>query len=120
MAKHRFQKGDKKPENSGRKAGVQNHMTVECKRVLEAAYTQMGGLDALVAWAQSSKERLDIFYSQMWIRLLPFHVQGDVDGTLKLTYEEVQKRLEDKGLPTQIFQPPLIDITPFKINEKSD
>ncbi|MBP3956458.1 hypothetical protein J8F10_14350 [Gemmata sp. G18] len=63
----------KKPPaaGSGRKKGSKNRTTVVVKEALEMAFHGLGGVPALIAWAQSSNDNFSLFYEKMWLKLLP-------------------------------------------------
>lgn len=68
----------KKGENGGggRKKGSLNTRTKEVKEAIELAFDKLGGVDALVRWG---KKRPDIFYGQVWPKLLPLQVNGTLN-----------------------------------------
>jgi hypothetical protein len=102
--KGQFKKGTPKPPNSGRKKGTPNLQTSETKANIEGAYAARGGLDRLLKWIDKSDLNETIFYSQMWMRLLPIQMQGVVTTsmTMRITSEELVKRLEERGLPPML------------------
>jgi hypothetical protein len=118
-----FKKGDKKPENSGRKPGVQNKRTVRVKEAIEEVAAKLGGVDGLLKWVKKSPENQAVFWSSMYMRLLPIQVQGTgQNGALQLNInikrEDLARRLEEHGLPTMIFgiDVPQLELTAETIN----
>lgn len=71
----KFEKGNKYSKGGGRPKGVPNKKTAQVKEAIELAFNQMGGVEALVAWG---KKRPDIFYGQVWPKLLPMQVNSNV------------------------------------------
>jgi hypothetical protein len=64
--------------------------------ILEAA-DRLGGVARVVEWAMESEQNERLFWSQIWIRLLPLQVQGtgpggEIELSVKLTAEELTKR----------------------------
>jgi hypothetical protein len=103
-----FKKGDPKPQSSGRRAGVRNKRTAALRGVLEAAAHEIGGLERLVQWIKADERNEAVFWSQMWIRLLPVKVEGtgqggEIELSVQIKREDVAKALEDRGLPASIF-----------------
>ena len=82
-----------------------NKMTAEVKEVLARCFEGVGGYDAFVRWVESSPERLDTFYSKMWIKLLPMNIrpEGHKDVVYK-SYEEVSIALADHGISLDSIQ----------------
>jgi hypothetical protein len=68
-----FKKGDKR--NKGRPAGAENRLTAEFKDMLVRAFNERGGFDRFLKWIGSSKDREDIFYGRMMIKLLPMNLK---------------------------------------------
>jgi hypothetical protein len=98
-----FKKGRKK--TGGRQAGVDNVLSAEAKDVLVRAYTERGGFERFLKWIDSKPYREDLFYSKMWIRLLPMHinVQSHKDVVYR-SYHELSIALADKGLSLDSIQ----------------
>jgi hypothetical protein len=68
-----FQKGHAKA--GGRKPGGRNKTTVAVKEALHAAFGELGGVKALVAWG---KENQGEFY-KLWVKTLPTEIKN-ADG----------------------------------------
>lgn len=106
MPRHQYPKGHPKPPNSGRKAGTQNKQTVEVRNLLEECCKEIGGLKRLVKWVKSDIEHETIFWSSMYMRLLPLHVQGSGPGgelVITIKRDELAQRLQERGLPLTVF-----------------
>jgi hypothetical protein len=106
MPQHRTSTSFKKGQRPvGRRAGTPNKMTAEVKEVLARCFEDVGGYDAFVKWVESSPERLDTFYSKMWIKLLPMNIrpEGHKDVVYK-SYEEVSIALADHGISLDSIQ----------------
>ena len=97
-----FKAGDPR---AGRPRGVVNKRTLECKTILEAAVKGKGGVKGLLEWVNRCNENETIFWSIMFMKLLPVHIQGQVDTslTVNVTGEELAKQLEERGLPPVVF-----------------
>src|SRR5262249_47010664 len=98
-----FKKGRRKV--GGRKKGVPNRVTAEAKATIEGAAAAVGGVDGLAAWYREKALHRTIFWSDIFVRLLPLQVQSSVASSMvvKLTAEELAKRLHDRGLPPIVF-----------------
>jgi hypothetical protein len=74
-------RGSKPGEHrGGRKKGTPNKLTAEVKAALHAAFGQLGGVKALVAWGKKSPGE---FY-KLWVKLLPTEITGKDGGPLQL------------------------------------
>jgi hypothetical protein len=60
----------------GRPKGSQNKSTVKVKEAFEAAFEQLGGVEALVQWG--TKERSEFY--KLYAKLLPVQITGDKDN----------------------------------------
>src|SRR5262252_1586450 len=101
-----FKKGDKKPENSGRKPGVQNHRTVFVQGMLEDAVVQLGGLEALVAWVKDDKANERDFWTILFPKLIPLQIHSigkDSTMVIKIAHEELAQKLVERGLPPSVY-----------------
>ena len=58
----------------GRPKGLQNRVTVECKRAFAMAFEGLGGVPKLIAWAQENQTE---FY-KLYARLIPVELSGSV------------------------------------------
>jgi len=74
-------KGVPRHPNAGRKLGVPNKSTAQVKAALEEAFTQLGGVPALIRFGEENPRE---FYG-MWSKLLPTQVQGDPENPVALT-----------------------------------
>jgi hypothetical protein len=84
----------------GRRAGTPNKMTAEAKQMLARCFEDIGGYEAFVKWVKSSPERLDTFYSKMWIKLLPMNISSEEDhkNVVYRSAEEVRAALGSHGI----------------------
>lgn len=65
----------------GRPKGSKNKTTATAKAIIEKAGDALGGADRLVAWAKEDPANERAFWSQIYPRLLPLQVNGDVKHT---------------------------------------
>ena len=79
-----FKKGEKRPEGAGRKKGSANKTTVKVREAMELAFEGIGGVPALVEWAQDNQTE---FY-KLFAKLLPVQVEANVDGKLDITWQK--------------------------------
>jgi hypothetical protein len=117
MPTNKFKPGERPV---GRAKGVSNKRTVRLRRalqeVIETAAYQIGSVERLVTWIKEDPINERLFWSQMWIRLLPTKIagmgpSGEIELSMKLTREEVERKLEERGLPMKVFEmakPPLL------------
>ena len=78
-----FKKGEKRPEGAGRKKGSANKTTVKVREAMELAFEGIGGVPALVEWAQKNQTE---FY-KLFAKLLPVQVEASVDGKLEIDHK---------------------------------
>jgi hypothetical protein len=64
---------------SGRPKGAKNKTTVAAKEAIAEAFERLGGVDALVTWA-NKEDNAKVFYSQIWPKIVPLQVGGDPDS----------------------------------------
>jgi hypothetical protein len=110
----RFKKGE---HLVGRAKGVPNVRTAEVRAVLHEAATQLGGLARLVAWAREDPINERIFWSQMYMSLMPRRVEGTLHAEFEHTVDvgDLSRLLEANGLPATLLgrdAPPTIDLDP--------
>ena len=101
-----FVKGQ--PKSAGRKKGSQNVHTRMVRWVIGEVARQIGGVDRLTAWVKEEPQNEFAFWTQIYPRLLPLQIQGagargEIEVNVKLSREEMMKRLIERGLPTTLF-----------------
>jgi hypothetical protein len=64
----------------GRGKGTPNKVTREAKEMIALAFEGAGGLPALIRWA---KKKPDLFYSQLYTKLIPVTVAGTVNAKIE-------------------------------------
>ena len=80
-------------------------MSAEAKDVLVRAYTEVGGFENFVEWIKSTPERLDTFYSKMWIKLLPMSIKVESnENVVYKSYHEVSVALANQGLSLETIE----------------
>ena len=92
-----FKPGRKK--TGGRRAGALNKNTVTVKDTIAMAAERIGGVDRLVTWIN---ERL--FWTQMYLRLLPLQINTKVERTDTVVYKTVEDfrvALIERGIPEE-------------------
>ena len=62
----------------GRAKGTANKASLEIKQVIEKVFIDMGGVDALLKWAQ---ENQTTFYTAIWAKLLPASLKVEATVT---------------------------------------
>jgi hypothetical protein len=97
-----FKKGRKK--TGGRKAGTLNKNTVTVKDTIAMAAKRIGGEDRLVEWINESPEHETLFWTQMYMKLLPLQMNTKIERTDTVTYKTVQEfrvALIERGMPEE-------------------
>jgi len=87
-----FKKGNtlRKKGVSGRQAGSENKMTREVKEILVKMFGEgLGGYEGFLKWVKSDPENLSAFYTRLWIKMLPMHV--NVEAREKIVYRSYQE-----------------------------
>jgi hypothetical protein len=110
-----FPKGMKK--TVGRAKGSKNLHTRAIREMIEAAAEGLGGTARLITWAMESEINERLFWTSIWPRLLPLQIvgagaRGEIEVNVKLSREEMMKRLIERGLPTSFFgrDKPLLEL----------
>jgi len=115
-----FQPKRPKTPGSGRRKGVQNVMTRSVREGIAEAARRLGDVARLVEWAMEDPINERIFWSQIWVRLIPLTIhgggpRGEIEHSLTLTTRaDVLKALQERNLPPMVFgyDRPLLDVTP--------
>jgi hypothetical protein len=97
-----FRPGKKK--TGGRKAGTLNKNTVSVKDTIAMAAERIGGEDRLVEWINESPENERLFWTQMYMRLLPLQMNTKIERTDTVIYktvEELRVELIKRGMPEE-------------------
>jgi hypothetical protein len=82
-----------KPRRGGRQRGTPNRISVDVRTAIEMAADKLGGVKRLVAWARRSNDNETVFWSRVWVRLLPTNVAGQVGVyTGEMPSEEESRR----------------------------
>lgn len=63
----------------GRKKGTPNKTTAQTKAALTTAFTKLGDVKGLVAWAEENRTE---FY-RLWSKLIPTEVTGEDGGAIQ-------------------------------------
>jgi hypothetical protein len=69
-----------KPRRGGRARGTPNRISVDVRTAIEMAADKLGGVKRLVAWARRSNDNESIFWSRVWVKLLP--TQAQIGGSI--------------------------------------
>ncbi len=98
-----FQKGNK--YGHGR-SGIPNKMSAEVKEIIAKCFEDgLGGYQSLVDWCKSDPEHLTIFYSKIWIKLLPMQI--NVRAPKDVVYhsvQEINQALGQRGLSLETIE----------------
>ncbi|MEL6361713.1 MAG: hypothetical protein AAFR21_11565 [Pseudomonadota bacterium] len=66
-------------KTGGRKKGTPNKTTAAAKQIIAETAGRLGGADRMVEWAKESPDNERIFWSQMYVKLVPYQVNGPGD-----------------------------------------
>lgn len=69
-------------KTGGRQKGTPNKTSQAAKDAIALAFTNLGGVDALVTWAQESETNKRAFYTQVWPKIVPLQLAGDNDNPI--------------------------------------
>lgn len=96
--------------HQGRPRGSKNLLSNDLKRDILMVYQQLGGIEGMLAWAQSSPDALEKFYLMILPRLLP------KDGTLTVEGKHFVIRapepIEDIEKWMRLYSPEHMQMTP--------
>ena len=70
-------------KTGGRQKGTTNKVTSLAKDAIAAAADRLGGVDRLVEWVRKDPSNERVFWSQIYIKLLPLQVAGDPNQPLE-------------------------------------
>lgn len=86
--------GKGQPKRGGRTKGTPNRTTTAVKAAMEAAFTRLGGVDALVEWAKAQPTE---FY-KLYVKLLPIQVSAEhkVGGVVTIVVDTGVPRAPDE------------------------
>jgi hypothetical protein len=96
-----FQKGREK--TAGRKVGVPNIHSRSVRESILEAYRRIGSVDRLIEWIKESPVNEYAWWTTLWPRLLPLQVHGEVDVNVRLSPEELMRKLAERNLPLDVF-----------------
>src|SRR3954447_13673403 len=81
-------KGMPRPPGAGRKPGTLNKTTAEAREVFIEVFKRLGGVDAMLRWAQESPQNLYAFYVKIYPKLLP---NNPVDPSNTMVLERIER-----------------------------
>ena len=96
-----FRKGD----GRARRGHAQDRMSRECKEMIATCFDKMGGLEGLYAWATSTDERRDAFYTRIYPRLIA--VQLDMRSHKDVVYhssDEIKDAFGAAGMTLELIE----------------
>src|SRR3954453_20454867 len=73
---------------AGRKPGTPNKFTTEARAVFTEVFERLGGVDAMLRWAQESPQNLYAFYVKIYPKLLP---SNPVDPSNTMALERIER-----------------------------
>jgi hypothetical protein len=93
------------------------------RAVISGAIDKLGGINRLVKWVNADKENERIFWSEMYMKLLPLQVNATGNAAvLVINPDEIDKALEERGLPQEIFgrDAPTLELTAEEVGNGKD
>lgn len=66
----------------GRQKGTPNKMTDDIRKIILEVAGGLGGAEGLLKWAQAESVNERIFWSNIYVRLLPKEIKAEVDTQL--------------------------------------
>ncbi len=88
----------------GKRTGVPNKTTARAKEAIELAAEGVGGVERLIAWINKSNDNETVFWSRIFIRLLPLQLHRRSETTVDVTYrsvEDVTVDMKERGFTQQ-------------------
>jgi hypothetical protein len=74
-------------KTGGRKRGVPNKLTTGAKEVIAQVAENVGGVARMTKWVRESKENERVFWSSIYIKLLPLQVAADQDNSIQQVHK---------------------------------
>ncbi len=100
-----FQKGMKKI--GGRKTGTLNKRTAQIRWAIAECARGLGGVERLIAWREESPENEFAFWTQLYPKLLPVHIEATNEVILRAERDaerqDLLRQLAERGLPSALF-----------------
>ena len=117
----KFQKGEKRPPNAGRKRGSINKTTSVLKHAILLGAQQVGdpkkrGRGGLVGYLSFAARKYPPAYLPLLLRVLPLQVQVDAEVVYR-SIAEIDSELASLGFPIDEIGPLLTQ--PHQINEQA-
>ncbi len=72
----------------GRQKGTPNKVTLAAKEAIHQAFEDMGGVPALIQWADKSDDNRKVFYSVIWPKIIPLTIGGDPGNPVLAVIEQ--------------------------------
>src|SRR5262249_39983219 len=121
MPKKLFQKGEPRPPGAGRRPGSSNIQTRTVRTLIAEAAHRLGGVDRVVEWAMESNENEKLFWSSMYMKLLPQRIEGaglhgEIELNVAIKPDELHQKLIEHGLAPSLYgyDKPLLELTAAK------
>lgn len=122
--KHRFKKGEPRPEKAGRAKGTPNKVTVLLKEAILTAAEKSGfdgqGREGAIGYLTWLSRVEPAVFGRLLEKLLPYQLTGKDGGPINLVHETKDaliQRMRERGLPLPAT---LIDVTPTPMLEHKE
>lgn len=86
-----FKKGEKRPANAGRRAGIPNKATAEIKDMLREALDNKGGVKYFEKHADSNPTA----FMTLIGKIIPADVNAKLSGTVNVTWPLARTKLDE-------------------------
>ena len=81
-----------KKGRSGRPTGAMGFKRIQVHDAVQIAAHGIGGVDRLIAWIKSEPYREDIFWRDIYMKLLPLQIESHTTITHEQALDELERR----------------------------
>jgi hypothetical protein len=92
-------------KTGGRKRGVPNKLTTGAKEVIAQVAENIGGVARMTKWVRESKENERVFWTSIYIKLLPVQQAGDRDNPVQTTTKIIHEIVDPKKRDDDVANP---------------
>lgn len=80
-------------KTGGRKKGTPNKVTQDVRQAILSAAEELGGSTRLLEWVKEDPMNERLFWSSIWIKVLPKEVNANVTGNVIVQASELDERI---------------------------
>ena len=85
------------PKTGGRQKGTPNKITTDVRQGILDAAEKLGGIPRLVAWSKEDPKNEAIFWSQIYIKVIPKEINANIDVGIDLAARLARARAAVDG-----------------------